>query len=1150
MYPPHVYSQGTSKKIEIPCNPEQYFYYSNIYKNQDEVRAMPSNVRFDLEPFRDFIDRSIKSIENSHDVGADVVIPDSNVYLEILDSLVKIKKSEGIIHKIQKPQFKLFRVDFAGDAEINSLKDIEEITIGRSDSLWKNGAENQAFFLEGNLYLSVSRSDIVENQKVKIWLANGDDLNAFLKPIPASNFALYKITPEHAQNIISVSEEADFLYVISNAKAEKFTILGCDFPVLEVVQNSNNDEKDDIQFRTNGKPYKVEFLEKNLYAIKNCPISQCRDGKLFIGESETEFSVCTREEILSYINDNRIKLNGDDFFCPNEADIFSDGSENGKIIIGGIEFKRINIDKTKRKLRLKDKNGKPVGIVVELLEDDSYKNEVYSNLDVFFSEGTVELTDNPNRKIRNRKLFRIGWSNRELSQMEIALESGKGLVSVGIDEIPEKLYAVIDTSQLKKQKMALNRLMYSPLPAHAPLLELTEKKQFANWEKFELINIERWYRLTDLSYEGCKTQRTFVKKALSTPDFAFLDGPPGSGKTTTILEIIAQAIMQGKKVMLAASTNAAVDNILERLPDLPSDVQEEIFAVRIGSRDAISEKVDAYNIFNVDDVDVQNEIIRRANLVCSTIFGILKHPEFNLQNPAQPAVPLYDYLIIDEASKTTFQDFLVPALYAKRWIFSGDLNQLTPYTEQETLVSSIEENEKFSREHQYVETILYTLKKNCSVLSKLRLCLPSKPLVIKAANELAKDFSSELKVAILDETNLGDFLSGGKTAVKAYGAEVLFVEEKIFEKYQSFLPSDFVAVLNSEELDIDYSVALNKGAGLYSKKLGIDFAKNTCDSIDDFSSKLKGELREHSWANELVWRLCRIQELFLSSESKKIQNYENQIQELIPESFRDAVENEINLVKSIALPSVLQLLQNGIRDEVVKNKKSTTLNSGFEKTIFETRHEILEFQHRMHPAISKFSKENFYRGTALQDPTDMEEKRAWNCNLWKSRSEWIDVQNQNDSRSFNPKEVSFIIRGLKSFISFTEKNPHGEKPGEKNWTLAILTYYRKQEREIKSSVKELFGAKRERSFYKDDNKNIEVKIFTVDKFQGQEADVVFISLVKSGNAPLGFMDSPNRLNVALTRAKFQRIIFGSRDYFTRKGGSLLKLLERSVGVGK
>ena len=239
-------------------------------------------------------------------------------------------------------------------------------------------------------------------------------------------------------------------------------------------------------------------------------------------------------------------------------------------------------------------------------------------------------------------------------------------------------------------------------------------------------------------------------------------------------------------------------------------------------------------------------------------------------------------------------------------------------------------------------------------------------------------------------------------------------------------------------------------------------------------------------------------------------------------------------------------MQNGIRDEVVKNKKSTTLNSGFNTSVFENRHEILEFQHRMHPDISRFSKVNFYHGSALKDPQNMEQKRDWNCNIWKSRSIWIDVQNQKDSRSFNSREVSFVIKNLRNFMAWTEKNPHGKKQDENIWSVAILTYYRKQEREIKASVTELFGAKRERSYYKDGNRNIEVKVFTVDKFQGQEADVVFISLVKSGNAPLGFMDSPNRLNVALTRAKYQRIIFGSRVYFSQKGGSLLKILERSM----
>lgn len=49
-------------------------------------------------------------------------------------------------------------------------------------------------------------------------------------------------------------------------------------------------------------------------------------------------------------------------------------------------------------------------------------------------------------------------------------------------------------------------------------------------------------------------------------------------------------------------------------------------------------------------------------------------------------------------------------------------------------------------------------------------------------------------------------------------------------------------------------------------------------------------------------------------------------------------------------------------------------------------------------------------------------------------------------------------------------------------------------------------------------------------------------MVKSGEVGLGFMDSPNRLNVALTRAKFQRVIVGDRDYFLHSKNYLFEEL--------
>ena len=60
---------------------------------------------------------------------------------------------------------------------------------------------------------------------------------------------------------------------------------------------------------------------------------------------------------------------------------------------------------------------------------------------------------------------------------------------------------------------------------------------------------------------------------------------------------------------------------------------------------------------------------------------------------------------------------------------------------------------------------------------------------------------------------------------------------------------------------------------------------------------------------------------------------------------------------------------------------------------------------------------------------------------------------------------------------------------------------------------------------------VEIMIYTVDKFQGKEADIVFLSMIKSGQAGLGFMDSPNRLNVALTRAKYQMVVVGDKEFF-------------------
>lgn len=56
-----------------------------------------------------------------------------------------------------------------------------------------------------------------------------------------------------------------------------------------------------------------------------------------------------------------------------------------------------------------------------------------------------------------------------------------------------------------------------------------------------------------------------ISKALSSKNVFLLHGPPGTGKTTTVVEIILQEVKRGSKILACAASNIAVDNIVERL---------------------------------------------------------------------------------------------------------------------------------------------------------------------------------------------------------------------------------------------------------------------------------------------------------------------------------------------------------------------------------------------------------------------------------------------------------------------------------------------------------------------------------------------------------------------------------------------------------
>ena len=197
----------------------------------------------------------------------------------------------------------------------------------------------------------------------------------------------------------------------------------------------------------------------------------------------------------------------------------------------------------------------------------------------------------------------------------------------------------------------------------------------------------------------------FVRRALNTPDYAILQGPPGSGKTTAIIELIAQCAKRNMRVLLCGSTQASIDNVLTRIKAKP-DLSALISPLRIGWKKGIydegvhdlvlDEQLEVYTGMGFSEDEAEDLILRQSNLTCGTMAGILNHPWISaersksgkLQRDPQPD---WDLLIIDEASKTTFQQFVIPAAFSKRWILVGDVRQLPPFLEASELMTNLDQ---------------------------------------------------------------------------------------------------------------------------------------------------------------------------------------------------------------------------------------------------------------------------------------------------------------------------------------------------------------------------------------------------------------------------------------------------------------------------
>lgn len=205
--------------------------------------------------------------------------------------------------------------------------------------------------------------------------------------------------------------------------------------------------------------------------------------------------------------------------------------------------------------------------------------------------------------------------------------------------------------------------------------------------------------------------------------------------------------------------------------------------------------------------------------------------------------------------------------------------------------------------------------------------------------------------------------------------------------------------------------------------------------------------------------------------------------------------------------------------------------------------ELLQVQYRMKAEIMGFSNEYFY-GSKLQAAENTKQHFFEN----EAILEWIDTagagytdrQEEESLSTFNPEEALFACKYLNELI----KRIGISKFKENGWTIGLIAPYSAQVRYLRSLIFESFDFPNLKAFAD------LITIDTVDGFQGQERDLMLISLTRSNErGEIGFLADERRMNVALTRAKRKLVLIGDSStlasnsffdsllgYFEEKGG--------------
>lgn len=612
------------------------------------------------------------------------------------------------------------------------------------------------------------------------------------------------------------------------------------------------------------------------------------------------------------------------------------------------------------------------------------------------------------------------------------------------------------------------------------------------------------------------TQRNAIKLALQTPDIALIQGPPGTGKTTVITAIGEELKNRFNKtkntagaVLLSSFQHAAVENILERLRinSLP--------APKFGTqkdRDAYTEHIERWTEALIDCIKAQNPELNPSiyELELKGCVTKYKHSPSETNKRAlldtlerSPDISASLRNKINEAKQ---QDDFTEAGQNER-IQAARALRITPQSFAD------DGKERCSDVLNYLGRLLD--KADTDILQKYASMteMPQQRALVELQH-----LKRKLLLQCIPQPHYITLMPD-KYILDLYDEAVNCIEENRAKKDKNIrYQYEFLEQLESNPIGIQNAITdcAFSIAATAQQSVGSDitkFKKNTGSIQHDiplYDTVIIDEAARAAPPDLLIPMVCAARRIILVGDHR-------QLPQLIDEEIEKAVVEKEAANQNGNEPLHTDYYTLSMFEYMFKRLKELEAQDGIKRTI------TLDAQYRMHPVLGKFASAQFYEvhGECFDSPRPASDFSHTLPEIENKPCVWIDVpfnKGAEERAGTSWKRNAEIREIIKYIRQFTEN---------KTMTFGIISFYAAQCTQI---VRELNNAR---------INTTNVKVGSVDAFQGMEFDVVFLSAVRCNkDKKYGFLTMTNRLCVAMTRQKKVLIVVGDKEFLTSEDARL------------